>query len=520
MTAQAPEGPSNARMPGHSYSQILRSTAVIGLAYVIVTLVSIVRMKSLALLLGPAGIGLIGLFTLVVDLAVAVAALGIHASGVRQISGSIGSGDMRGVGGTALALRWMSLGLGILGGAILAAFCLPVSMLTFGNGQYAIAVAVLGGVVLLRLMHAAEVSILQGVRRTRDIAMSNIFNAIAGTALTVGLIYLLGTEGVAPALLAAAAAGLLIAWHYTHRIAMKRPPAREALRNNAGPLLQLGFVFMISGLLMAGTAYVIRIIIMHDSGVGAAGLYQAAWAVAALYAGFVLQAMGMDFYPRLSERADDDEVCNRLVNEQARVSMLLAGPGVIATIALAPLVLAIFYSGAFAEAVSTLRWLCLGMMLRIVAWPIGFIVLAKGAQKPFFWTEVAATIIHVGLAALLVPWLGVDGAGIAFCGLYAWHGMLIYIVVRSLSGFRWSRGNFWLGGVYLSGAALTFVGFSVLPFAYATGLGLLAAFVSGMYSLRELLSLVSVESVPEPLRPLLAGLATFFRVFQAPSSPR
>ncbi|WMT92838.1 O-antigen translocase [Pelagibacterium sp. H642] len=519
MTAHAPNGPSNAQAPGQSYSQILRSTAVIGLAYGVVTLVSIIRMKSLALLLGPAGIGLLGLFTLVVDLAAAIAAMGIHASGVRQISASIGSGDSHEIGGTAVALRWLSLGLGLLGGAILASLYLPVSVLTFGNGQYGLGVALLGGVVLLRLMHAAEATILQGVRRTRDIAMSNIFNAIAGTALTVGLIYLLGTDGVVPALLAAAVAGLLIVWHYTRRITMERPPALSSLRNNAAPLLRLGFVFMISALLMSGAAYVIRIIITHDSGVEAAGLYQASWGVAALYAGFVLQAMGTDFYPRLSEHPNDNELCNRLVNEQARVSMLLAGPGVILTIAMAPLVLAIFYSEEFAGAVSSLRWLCLGMMLRIVAWPIGFIVIAKGAQKAFFWTEVAATVVHVGLAALLVPWLGVDGAGIAFLGLYAWHSMLVYLVVRSLSGFRWNRGNIRLGGVYFAATALTFLGFSVLPLPYATAFGLLAALFSGVHSLRELLSLVPVDTVPHALRPLLVRMATFLRVLPVHSGP-
>ena len=37
------------------------------------------------------------------------------------------------------------------------------------------------------------------------------------------------------------------------------------------------------------------------------------------------------------------------------------------------------------------------MTLRVVAFPMGYIVLAKGAQQIFFWTEVAATVVHVGL---------------------------------------------------------------------------------------------------------------------------
>ena len=48
--------------------------------------------------------------------------------------------------------------------------------------------------------------------------------------------------------------------------------------------------------------------------------------------------MGADFYPRLTAVSKDNVACNRLVNEQARISLLLAGPGVIGTLTLAALV--------------------------------------------------------------------------------------------------------------------------------------------------------------------------------------
>ncbi|MGO8448123.1 O-antigen translocase, partial [Rhizobium ruizarguesonis] len=67
-----------------------------------------------------------------------------------------------------------------------------------------------------------------------------------------------------------------------------------------GYLFRLGVAFMASGLLTFGAAYAIRIIVLNEGGVVAAGLYKAAWALGGLYAGFILQAMGKDFYPRLT----------------------------------------------------------------------------------------------------------------------------------------------------------------------------------------------------------------------------
>ena len=108
---------------------------------------------------------------------------------------------------------------------------------------------------------------------------------------------------------------------------------------------------MVSGILMMGASYGVRIIVLRDSGLSGAGLYQAGWALGGLYVGFVLQAMGADFYPRLVQHISDHREMNRLVNEQAHVSVLLAGPGVVATLALSPDLIALFFSENFVPAV-------------------------------------------------------------------------------------------------------------------------------------------------------------------------
>ncbi|MCF1744280.1 O-antigen translocase [Paradevosia shaoguanensis] len=498
----AAQEPPASKAPSRSYGQILRSTAVIGLSYLVVTLISVVRMKAVALLLGPAGVGLVGIYYLVVDLAGSVAGMGVASSGVRQISEANGSGDRRRIGRTVAAVKGLSAILAVVGGVALAALAVPVAWATFGSDMQAMAVAILGAAVLFKVLGAAPITVLQGLRLTRHLAMANVASVFAGAMATIALIVWLGEKGIAPALVCGFAATFVAAALYARKADVEPVPAGEAIRDQMRPLLRLGFVFMTSALLTTGAAYLIRIIVLHAEGVHAAGLYQSAWGIASLYAGFVLQAMGTDFYPRVTEVASDNVEVNRLVNEQARVSLLLAGPGVIATIALAPVVLAIFYSSAFTDAQALLRWFCLGMMLRVVAWPMGYIVLAKGAERPFFWTEVAAAVVQVGLAALLVPWIGVDGAGLAFVGLYVWHTVIIYFVARGLSGFRWSRGNMVLSLAYVGATLVTMAGCFFLDFWVATGIGAVLAAATGLYSLREVLSLAP-EVVPKALRPLV-----------------
>src|SRR5947209_17494730 len=69
-----------------SYGEILQSLVLIGGAQVFNIAISIVRTKIMAILLGPAGFGLAGVYNSIVDLTQNTAGLGVNSSGVRQIA--------------------------------------------------------------------------------------------------------------------------------------------------------------------------------------------------------------------------------------------------------------------------------------------------------------------------------------------------------------------------------------------------------------------------------------------------
>jgi PST family polysaccharide transporter len=482
---------------GHTYGEIVRSTALIGAASVLNIVIGIVRTKAIALLLGPAGVGLLGVFSSIADLARSFAELGINSSGVRQIAEAAGSSDGGRIARTAAVLRRTAIALGVLGAAVLAAACVPVSMLTFGNAGHAGEVALLSLVVLFKLVADGHAALLQGMRRIRDLARAGVVGALLGTLLTIPLVYFLGDRGVVPSLVAVAASSLAAFWWYSRTPSVTRPVLTVAeVRNEAAGLLKLGLAFMASGLLMVGSGYVVRLIVLHDVGLEAAGLYQAAWTLGGLYVGLILQAMGADFYPRLVGAAEDHATCNRLVNEQARVGLLLVVPGVIATVTFAPLVLTLLYSAEFTHAVEVLRWICLGMALRVITWPMGFIVIAQGRRTMFFVTELLWTVVSVALAWTCVGAFGLAGAGIAFFGAYVFHGLMMYVVVRVLSGFGWSEDNLRGGAAALAVIGLAFGAFHALPATFATALGALATIATTAWSVRSLFVLVAEGKAP------------------------
>jgi enterobacterial common antigen flippase len=490
----------------HTYGQILKSSAVIGGSSVVKIGLGIVRTKAMALLLGPAGVGLLGLYGTIADLAQTIAGVGINSSGVRQIAEAVGTGDTRCIARTVTTLRRVALLLGALGALLLVVFCRPIARLSFGDNQHAAPVALLALAVFFGAVSGGQIALVQGMRRIADLALTNLWGALYGTLFSIGIIYFFARSGnanagVVPALVCVAAMGIVTSWWYSRKIKVDRAAMKLAdITAEVSALLKLGLVFMASALMAAGTAYLVRIIVMRKMGEDAAGFYQAAWGLGGMYVGILLQAMGADFFPRLTAVARDNHECNRLVNEQAEVSLLLAGPGVLATLTLAPLVIQLFYSAKFGPAVDVLRWICLGMMLRVASWPMGYVLLAKGARHPFFWSELVSSLIQVGLVWVGVLHFGLNGTGIAFAASYVIYWCLIYAIVRSVSEFRWSATNKQVGLLYGLLVSAVFAGRYWLPDPVVTIGGLVATLLTGIYSLRTICRLVPLERLPGPVR--------------------
>jgi PST family polysaccharide transporter len=325
------------------------------------------------------------------------------------------------------------------------------------------------------------------MRRIRDMAALGIWGALLGTIFSIPIIYFFREKGIVPFLITVYALMIFTSWLYARKIKITKihlPPAE--VWAEARPLLSLGFIFTATGLMTTGTAYLVRVLVIREMGLHATGLYQAAFSLASVYVGFILSAMSSDYYPRLTAVAHDDEHVNRLVNEQTEISLLMALPGILGTLTFAPLVLQIFYSAQFEPAGEILRWQILGVLGRVISWPMGFVLLAKGRGKLFFFTELISNLIYLGMVWFGMKWFGLPGLGMAFFGLYIFYCLLIQIIVYKTNRFSWSKANLCLIACSMLATALVFT---------AAG-GLLPA-ASVVLALRIMARRIGCASLPE-----------------------
>lgn len=457
-------------------------------------LLGMFRVKFAALLMGTTGVGLLTSFTSIQGFFVTLFGLGIQSSAVREVAAAVGRQDEQAIGRAVLILRRVCWLTGLLGMAVTMAFSPTLSQLTFGSDAYTFDIAALGLVILFSNISGGQMVLIQGMRRIGDMARANILGAALATLVTMGFYIWLGLRGIAPALVSIAAIQLALSWHFARRVLVSQVvlDVRQTFRE-AGSMVRLGLVFMWNGLLGGAVSYLTVTFITQQISLQAVGLYSAAFALSGIFVNFVLGAMGADYYPRLTGVAYDKPTVNQLVNEQTEIGLLLAVPGLLATLALAPWIIRIFFTGEFLPAVELLPWFILGCFGRVISWPLGYVMLALGKGKLFFATETTANLAHLALIALGLAMFGLIGVAIAFFVLYIGYTLTVLAVAHHLTGFVWSAISRRLIALTLVTLTFTFIITTALPLWSATLVGTLITVIGAIYSLRMLVQRIGTQ---------------------------
>ena len=468
---------------------LIKSMLVIGSAQVVNILISIVRMKVLAVLLGPSGVGLLSIYNSLLGMVQRTAGLGMESSGVRDIASS------RGDEATLSRVRRVLFAAHLIQGtlAMVTVWLLRerIAIWLFGDAVRATEVGLIGIAILLGLLAAAQTALLQGLRKIGDLGRVTVLGAFVGTLAGLASVWLQGESGLIWFILVQPLAVVLIALHYIRRLP-KPIAARLSLVETWDvwkPMAKLGAAFMLGGLATTATLLLVRGRISQELGLDAAGYFAATWGITMTYVGFLLGAMGADYYPRLTEVIHDKVAAVRLINDQAQLSLAIGGPVLLLLIGLAPWVITLLYSNAFEPAVTLLQWQMVGNVFKLASWAMSFSIVASGRPGFHIIAQLSFNIMYLGLVWLLLPEMGLLITAIAFVLGYAFYLLVVFLITKRLVGFRWQALSLGLLSLHASLALALLALALVAPLAAAVASPLLAT-ATGLFGLRVVLSKV------------------------------
>lgn len=433
---------------------MIRSMLVIGSAQAVNIVISIVRMKVLAVLVGPAGVGLLGIYNSLQSTVDSVAGLGLGTSGVRDIASS--KGDTAVLSRVRTVLFTANLVQGAIAMVLVWLFRVRLAEWLFGDTLRATETGLVGVAILLGLVLASQTALLQGLRRIGDLGRVTVLGALGGTIAGLAAVWLKGEAGLIWFLVVQPLASVIVAAIITRKL-----PRPQVGRLTVGEVFttwrsmaSLGVVFMISGLVGSATLLLARSVIARDLGIEAAGLFSASWSVAMIYVGFLLGAMGADFYPRLTEVIGDRPTATRLMNDQAQLGLAIGGPILLGLIGVAPWFMAALYSREFVPAADMLQWQTLGNLFKLASWPMGFAYVAAARSRIYLFTELTWNAAFLSLLWIGMPLIGIEAAGVAFLLAYMLYFALLHVLTRRLFDFHWDRLSLGLIGVHVGLSAL------------------------------------------------------------------
>ena len=471
---------------GNGNYQTLRSTFIMGGSSVMNILLGIVRNKVIALLINPSGMGLMGVYQSISNLALTVSGMGVNESGTRRVALDYKAGDLSSISHTSLILRRIALVTGLGGTALMLLCSGQIGSITFHNRDHNLDIALLSLSIIFGTTSGAQVAIIQGVRKISYLAKINVLGALWGTVISLPIIYFFRIRGIVSYLIIMALTTLVTSWWYSKKIPI--PDTKASWRDllaDAKPLMGLGLALMTGTIIIFGTSYVLRILIIRYLGLDAAGQFQASSILSTVYVGLLFKAMGTDFYPRLSALSSNDKESRNLVNEQIEAGLLLAVPGVLFTLTFAPLILKIFYSNEFLPAISILRWQVLGVLMQVVSWPMGYILRAKASGGLFVATEIFSGVSYVVATAVGIRNVGLAGIGMAYFAYNVLYLVLIYGIVHKKYSFSFVSKSYKVIMIALTATAAAFLIAYFVP-EYSVLINVIIMLITGVYSYNQL----------------------------------
>lgn len=434
----------------NSYRSILKGTSIFGGVQVFQILLSLVRGKFVAMFLGPAGMGVSALFQSLLTAITQFASLGLNLAIVKEVAQRKEHTDASALSVVYRVAKRLIIISASIGALFTLCFAPWLSRISFGSEEFTLQFMLLAVAVLFTVMSNGMLSVLQGVHAVRHLARASLTGGIVGLVVGVPLYWLWGTRGIVPAMILLSLSMAGVYWYSAWKVIPRAGRHGKFCWREHMPLIRqlivLGLLLMSGDLIQSGCNYLTNIFIRHFGNLSDVGLFQAANSITNQYSGVVFTAMSLDYFPRLTAAADDNSEMNGIVNRQFEIVSLMVAPLLSLLIMFAPLAVTILLTQEFVQIIPLIRWITLGVTIKALMFPLGFITFAKDNKKLFFWMEaVGANALTLLLNCGLYLRFGLIGLGYALL-IDCIICLTVYTIVnRKLYDFRftpqsWRRG--------------------------------------------------------------------------------
>lgn len=480
-----------------SYRSIFKATSLFGGVQLYQIIIELIRSKFIAVLLGPLGVGIQGLYTSATQLIQHLTSFGLSTSAVRNVAEAYNSNDKHRVATVIFSLRRLAWLTGLLGMAIVIIFSPILSITSFGDNNHIIPFIFISVTLLFTQLNAGQLVVLQGTRNLKLLAKASAIGVTLGLLTTIPLYYWLGIRGIVINIIIISISTLTITWLYAKRIEIEKVSLtyKEIFRIGKSMLI-MGIAMSISHIFSFASSYALRAYIRLWDGVETVGLFSAGYILMNQYTGLVFKAMGTDFYPRLASVNQDNAKCRQTMNQQGEIGILILSPLLVICVLFIPFAVRLLYSEAFLPINTYILWCSLGMLFKMASWSISYIYVAKGESILFMIIETSAAVYTFAFNLLGYKLGSLSGLGISFTISYIIYLIQVFVIAKIKYKFSFSPTfiKIFVVHFFILSACIICILFKLSTFwEYFIGIAFIA--ISSLYSYKELNKRINFHSI-------------------------
>lgn len=478
----------------NSYKDIMKATSVIGAVQVIRLFFGLIRNKLIALFFGPAGIGVWGLYLSFIEMMQSAASLGLEKSAVKQIAESPSDTQKRN-----LAIQVSQYAVAVFSficSVFVATFASEISISLFDSTDYKVGVWACSAVIFINSVTAIIKAVLNGLSEIKALAISQLMGVLLGNVFVFACLPFFPISAIPFYFLVISVAAFIPVFlsYRSLGIAWVGSTLLESMTTLA-QLMKLGLAFWVSAFFMALITYMINLHLKDEFSLEVVGIYQASWAISNLYIGVILSSMGVVFFPKVCRTINDDHETRKVINDQVEFGLLVSLPFLLMFFIFAPVFLKVLYSSDFEVGESIIRWLILGVIIRLFGFPFGYALMAKGHSLLYVVAQVIFNASNYLLILTATNLYGFKILGANYFIAYCLYAVLMAVFCYRALSYKVSVSVIKIVLVYilfiLISLILLFLS-SVVTFYLC---GLLIVFIAFIYSYKQLVYKMEIDVV-------------------------
>ncbi len=411
--------------------KVLSLTSVSTLVKMCTGLVSI---KVVALLIGPAGVALVGQLNNFVSIILSFAGGGIDKGITRYTSEHKYNPELLSAYlSTALKITVV---FSVVIGILLIIFSSWLSKTVLLSKEYGYVFILFGTTLLMYAANNFLLCVVNGFKEFKRFVSINIASSLTGLAFTLTLVALYGTAGALAAMVTFQSVVLAITLWIVRRAAwMKIGNFCQRFSSAiAGKYFRYSLMALISALMLPLSRMLVRGYIMTTVSEDAAGWWEGMCRISNIYLMVITTSFSIYYLPRLSELKSAVEMRAEII-KAIKLIMPLLGTGLGLIYLTRHFIVHLLFSEAFEPMAGLFIWQLGGDFLKIGSWLVAFVMIAKAYTRLYIITEILSTAIYAGASYALIYFHGVTGACEAYFVQYVLYSIAISLIFHKLLFF-------------------------------------------------------------------------------------